>query len=118
MVGPESSDRGRAAVLYNGVVGSFRVPTLRNVAQSAPYMHNGSVATLADVIDFYADGGGRVRGVENMDGLIQGFELSEQERADLIAFLHALTDESKLPEIPEDLPSGLPAAHPQANVNN
>jgi cytochrome c peroxidase len=118
VVGVESSDHGRAAVLYNGVVGSFRVPTLRNVALSAPYMHNGSIATLADVIDFYADGGGRVRGVENMDALIQGFELSEQERMDLIAFLHALTDESNLPEIPEDLPSGLPAARPQGNVNN
>jgi len=112
VVGAEGDDRGRAAVLFNGVEGSFRVPTLRNVALSAPYMHNGSLATLADVIDFYADGGGRVRNVENMDALIQGFELSAQERADLIAFLQALTDESNLPQIPETLPSGLAAAGP------
>lgn len=110
VVGVDSEDRGRAAVLFNGVEGSFRVPTLRNVALSAPYMHNGSLATLEDVLDFYADGGGRVRGVETMDVLIQGFELSAQERADLIAFLHALTDESRLPDIPDALPSGFPAA--------
>ena len=115
VVGVVGDDRGRAAVLFNGVVGSFRVPTLRNVALSAPYMHNGSLATLDDVIDFYADGGGRVRGVENMDALIQGFEISAQERADLIAFLDALTDESNLPQIPETLPSGLAAAEPLKN---
>ncbi|MCA9926540.1 MAG: hypothetical protein KC421_29425, partial [Anaerolineales bacterium] len=112
VVGAEGNDRGRAGVLFNGVEGSFRVPTLRNVALSAPYMHNGSIATLEEVIDFYAAGGGRVRDVENMDALIQGFEISTQERADLIAFLRALTDESNLPEIPESLPSGLAAARP------
>lgn len=115
VVGAAGDDRGRAAVLYNGVVGSFRVPTLRNVAKSAPYMHNGSLATLGDVIDFYADGGGRVRDVENMDALIQGFELSAQERVDLIAFLNALTDESNLPQIPESLPSGLAVGKPIEN---
>ncbi len=112
VVGVTGEDRGRAGVLFNGVEGSFRVQTLRNVALSAPYMHNGSLTTLDDVIDFYAAGGGRVRGVENMDALIQGFEISTQERADLIAFLQALTDESKLPEIPDSLPSGLPTGRP------
>ncbi len=108
VIGVASDDVGRAAVFENGLVGSFKTPTLRNVALTAPYMHNGSLATLAEVIDFYADGGGRVRGVENMDLLVQKIELSAQERADLTAFLMALTDESNRPEIPESVPSGLP----------
>jgi cytochrome c peroxidase len=107
VIGVESDDLGRAAVFENGLVGSFKVPTLRNVALTAPYMHNGSMATLAEVVDFYADGGGRLRGVENMDGLIQPIDLSAEERADLIAFLIALTDESNRPEVPKSVPSGL-----------
>ncbi len=108
VIGVNSSDPGRAGVMENGLEGSFKVPTLRNVALTAPYMHNGSMSTLAEVIEFYSDGGGRVRGVENMDLLIQNLQLSQQEQADLAAFLLALTDESKLPETPDSVPSGLP----------
>lgn len=107
VIGVESDDPGRAAVFDGGLFGSFKVPTLRNVALTAPYMHNGSLATLAEVVNFYADGGGRVRGVENMDGLIQPIDLSAEERADLVAFLLALTDESNRPKAPESVPSGL-----------
>jgi cytochrome c peroxidase len=107
VIGVPSDDPGRAAV-GNGPTGAFKVPSLRNVALSAPYMHNGALATLAEVIDFYSEGGGRPHGVANMDPFIQGFELTEQEKADLIAFLHALTDESNLPAVPASLPSGLP----------
>ena len=70
------------------------------------------LATLTDVIDFYADGGGRIRGVENMDLLVQKIDLSAQERIDLAAFLLTLTDESNKPEIPEAVPSGLPVLEP------
>lgn len=112
VIGVESNDVGRAAVFENGLVGSFKVPTLRNIALTAPYMHNGALATLAAVIDFYADGGGRVRGVENMDLLVQKIDLSAQERTDLEAFLRALTDESNKPEVPEAVPSGLPVLEP------
>ena len=108
VIGVESDDLGRAAVFDGGLFGSFKVPTLRNIVLTAPYMHNGSMATLAEVIDFYADGGGRVRGVESMDGLIQPIDLSDQEKGDLLAFLLALTDESNRPEAPESVPSGLP----------
>ncbi len=87
--------------------GDFKVPGLRNVALTAPYMHNGAFATLEEVIDFYAQGGGRSRGVENVDPFVLGFDLSEQEKADLVAFLYALTDERALPEIPDQVPSGL-----------
>jgi cytochrome c peroxidase len=82
-------------------MGKFKVPTLRNIALTAPYMHDGSLASLSEVIDHYAAGGrtitsGPQRGVGRdnplMDPLIHGFSLSEQERSDLIAFLNSLTD--------------------------
>jgi cytochrome c peroxidase len=89
---------------------AFKVPTLRNVALTAPYMHNGRFQTLEEVIDFYANGGGKGQGLQlpNLDDKIRNFKLSEQEKRDLVAFLHALTDESKKPAIPEKVPSGLP----------
>src|SRR5215475_2097390 len=89
---------------------AFKVPTLRNVALTAPYMHNGRFQTLEEVIDFYAAGGGHGQGLNlpNLDDKIRGFKISPQEKKDLIAFLNALTDESKKPEIPEKVPSGLP----------
>lgn len=83
--------------------GKFRAPTLRNIALTAPYMHDGSLETLEDVIDFYAAGGrniteGPFKGDGRMNPLkspfIKGFELSEAEKQDLIAFLLTLTDES------------------------
>lgn len=100
-------DAGRAAVVADGMDGAFKVPSLRNVALSAPYMHNGIFSTLEEVIEFYAQGGGRAQGVENMDPFARGFDFTEQEKQDLIAFLYALTDESALPEFPTSLPSGL-----------
>jgi parallel beta-helix repeat protein len=88
---------------------AFKVPTLRNVALTAPYMHNGRFQTLEEVIDFYANGGGKGLGLDlpNLDDKIRKFSLTPQERNDLVAFLHALTDESKKPAIPEKVPSGL-----------
>jgi parallel beta-helix repeat protein len=101
-------DPGRAAVDPEGKDKAFKAPTLRNIALTAPYMHNGVFTTLEEVIDFYAGGGGREDGVQNVDVPVQGFDISESEKAELIAFLYALTDESALPEIPTRLPSGLP----------
>ena len=86
-------------------MGRFKAPTLRNVAVTAPYMHDGSLATLDEVIDHYARGGRNLSIGENAgDGrlspfkseFIRGFELEEQERADLLAFLDALTDQRVL----------------------
>ncbi|HNB51139.1 MAG TPA: parallel beta-helix domain-containing protein [Anaerolineales bacterium] len=93
----------------------FKVPSLRNVVLSAPYMHNGSLATLEDVVNFYAEGGGTAHGVEGVDPFVLGFTMSDQEKADLIAFLYALTDESAVPEIPVAVPSGLPVVEHQTN---
>jgi len=100
-------DPGRAGAVGDGVDGAFSVPSLRNVALSAPYMHNGIFGSLEEVVQFYSEGGGRETGVENMDPFVRGFELSDQETADLVAFLFALTDESQLQEIPSSVPSGL-----------
>jgi cytochrome c peroxidase len=75
--------------------GKFKAPTLRNIAVTAPYMHDGSVATLEDVLDHYA-AGGRAHDNPNKDPLIHGFALTKNERADLIVFLRTLTDEELL----------------------
>ena len=86
-------------------MGHFRAPTLRNIALTAPYMHDGSIPTLEAVIDHYAAGGRARResggsnsaGLPNArDPLVRGFELTAEERRQLVAFLHALTDESFL----------------------
>lgn len=68
--------------------GAFRTPTLRNVAKTAPYMHDGSLKTLKDVIDFYV-GGGTSNPYRDKD--IKELHLSGAERADLVAFLESLT---------------------------
>ncbi len=88
---------------------AFKVPTLRNVALNAPYMHNGKFKTLEEVIDFYAAGGGPGVGFKEpvVDDKIHAYEISKAEKEDLVAFMHALTDESNLPEFPEKVPSGL-----------
>ncbi len=72
-------------------MGRFRVPTLRNVAVTAPYMHDGSIATLEAVIAHYA-AGGRAPGNRYKSPELRGFEISPGEVADLVAFLESLTD--------------------------
>jgi cytochrome c peroxidase len=82
-------------------MGAFRAPTLRNIALTAPYMHDGSIATLDEVIDHYAAGGrtiadGPYAGVghdnPHKSGFVRGFTLTPQDRQDLLTFLHSLTD--------------------------
>lgn len=67
---------------------AYKTPSLRNVALSAPYMHNGSLATLEDVVRFYNQGG---IANENLSPLIKSLALTDGEIADLVAFLQALT---------------------------
>jgi cytochrome c peroxidase len=103
-------DTGHAEVAGPGYEHAFKVPTLRNVALTAPYMHNGRFATLSEVIEFYAQGGGAAHGFEpaQLDDKIRPFTLAPGEKEDLIAFLHALTDESRKPALPAAVPSRLP----------
>lgn len=85
--------------------GKFRVPTLRNIALTAPYMHDGSIATLDDVLDHYAAGGrstetgpnqGDGRKNPNKSQFVRGFELSDDERRAFMALLESLTDDGLL----------------------
>lgn len=69
--------------------GKFKTPTLRNIALTGPYMHDGSLSTLQEVIDFYNGGG---HNHPNKDNKISELNLSESEQNDLIAFLNTLTD--------------------------
>ncbi len=108
VIGVPSSDAGGGAVSNVVPDGAFKVPSLRNVALTAPYMHNGSLQTLEEVVAFYAEGGGRAHDVENVDHFVSGFDLTAQQQEDLVAFLLALTDESNLPPVPQQVPSGLP----------
>lgn len=97
----DDPDVGRAGVSGNALdVGRFKTPSLRNVALTAPYMHDGSLATLEDVLEHYDAGG---RGHPNTDPLIQPLGLNAEEKADLLAFLRSLTDEAFLtnPEFAE-----------------
>lgn len=85
-----ADDIGRGRIFSNSpkLQHAFKVPTLRDVTRRAPYMHDGSVATLADVIDLY-DRGGIDR--PSRSELIKPLHLTTQEKADLVAFLETLT---------------------------
>jgi len=85
----KNPDPGRYVVTGNTEDwGRFKTPTLRNVALTAPYFHDGSAATLADVIDFYDRGGNQN---PNLDPGIRPLRLSRQQKQDLVQFLDSLT---------------------------
>jgi cytochrome c peroxidase len=84
------TDPGRFAVTrLRQDLGAFRTPSLRNLRRTAPYMHDGSLATLEEVVDFY-DGGGRRN--PNLSRLIRPLLLNDYEKAALVAFLRCLDD--------------------------
>jgi cytochrome c peroxidase len=90
-LGPDNTflDDGRFAVSgQERERGAFKVPTLREVARTAPYMHDGSLATLQDVVKFY-DRGGRPN--RNLTGLIKPLGLTADEKRGLVAFLESLS---------------------------
>jgi len=84
---------GRILVTYQIFdIGAYRTPSLRNIALTAPYFHDGSAKTLADVIKFY-DGGGKENFNREWD--LDPLHLTDQEQHDLIAFLGSLTGREK-----------------------
>jgi hypothetical protein len=113
---------------FSNDMGKFKVPTLRNVALTAPYFHDGSAATLDDVLNNYAHGGRLIATGPNAgdgsmsvhrDPLVKGFTMTDQERQDMTAFLQSLTDTSYIndprfanPSCPDDLPTSCPATVP------
>jgi cytochrome c peroxidase len=93
-VAADDPDVGREAITGKALdAGKFKTPSLRNVAMTAPYMHDGSLATLEDVLQHYDAGG---RGHPNTDPIVQPLGLSDDEMADVLAFLSSLTDEAFL----------------------
>ncbi len=101
-VGPMKEDLGRYYVtLRERDKGAFKTPTLRSITESAPYMHDGAFKTLEEVIDFFDKGG---NANPQLSPLMKPLGLSPQEKADLIAFLKALTGEPipfEFPKLPE-----------------
>lgn len=94
----ELTDPGRQNVTHNPADrGKFKVPSLRNVALTPPYMHDGRFSTLEEVVEHYNSG---VRKSATVDVLLQanqqpdGLQLTEQDKADLVAFLKTLTDKT------------------------
>lgn len=91
------SELGRFAVTENPTeVGAFKTPTLRNIELTHPYMHDGSLKTLADVVDFY-NNGGRINESDPVSGFLSGgikpLGLTTEEKKDLVSFLKALTSQ-------------------------
>lgn len=90
----EYADEGVARLTNDPTdVGRFKVPSLRNVAITAPYMHDGSFGSLEEVVDHFNAGG---VGHQNQSEWVKPLGLSEQDREDLVNFMHSLTDESFL----------------------
>jgi cytochrome c peroxidase len=90
-IGLKSNDIGRFAVkAVNVTKGAFKTPTLRNIEQTAPYMHNGAYDTLEEVIEHYVRGGD-VK--SNLSPNFKKAKLSKSEKADLLSFLKTLTGE-------------------------
>jgi cytochrome c peroxidase len=90
--------------------GAFKVPSLRNVERTAPYMHSGNFGTLRETVEFYTKGRGHA--VPDNEDLIVHWHIWEPQLSDyeldrLVDFLKTLTDETFMPKIPETLPSGL-----------
>lgn len=98
------ADNGVEEVTKQGAdAGRFKIPSLRNVALTAPYMHDGRFTTLDEVIEHYKDGiqdhpalDARLR---NPDGSPRRFQITDQERKAIIAFLNTLTDEKMIHDI-------------------
>ncbi len=107
---PFKEDLGRYNVTKkDSDKGAFKTPTLRNITDTAPYMHNGFFPTLFEVVQFYNGGGGRS---ENKSPDIHGLNLTGEEVNDLIEFMKALTGElvqikyDAIPLVYPNLPKG------------
>ncbi|MFT4032889.1 MAG: cytochrome c peroxidase [Siphonobacter sp.] len=97
------SDYGAALLASEAILEkAFKTPTLRNVAQTAPYMHNGVFKTLEEVVEFYDRGGGQGLGLDvpNQTLAAEPLQLTVEEKADLVSFMKTLTD----------LPGAIPAS--------
>ena len=83
------TDQGRLSI---STTGAFKIPTLRNVELTGPYMHNGSMKSLEEVVEFY-NRGGNVTNRHHFSTLVFEQGMTEQDKKDLVAFLKTLTDD-------------------------
>jgi cytochrome c peroxidase len=118
-IGLPSDDEGRGKIMgLASTRHAFKTPTLRELAWTAPYMHNGSLATLEDVVRFYEAGG--VDRPSKASDLARNLQLTDAERQDLLAFLETLSSEAP-PEPSQESwvisSAGQPQAPPAASVN-
>ena len=98
----------------NAAIGAFKTPTVREVANTGPYMHDGSLATLEQVVEHYDKGG---TPNASLDPDMKPLKLTAQEKADVVAFMKALTGETKkLEELLPKLPSGPDGKSPDAKA--
>ena len=118
----EFIDPGAQAITGDGSQrGAFRVPSLRNIARTAPYMHRGQKPSLEDAARFYT--GGRGHEVPEGESLMIHWHiweprLTEAEITSLAAFMRTLTDEAFMPETPGVVPSGLPVIHVREDLRD
>ncbi|GAB3534039.1 cytochrome c peroxidase [Pontibacter brevis] len=102
------ADSGRAGVIGAAAfLHSFKTPTVRNTALTAPYMHNGVFSTLEEVVAFYDAGGGAGLGLVVPSQTLPSspLNLTTEEKQDLVAFMHSLTDTTATTSVPKQLPS-------------
>ena len=92
--GKTNRDEGRFVITKDSNdLGKFKVPSLRNIAVTAPYMHDGRFKTLEEVVDFYDNPDKFIPNARNRDILLtHPLHLTDEEKKDLVQFLHALTD--------------------------
>lgn len=104
---PLDPDRGRGPVFDIGIHDyAFKTTTVRNVALTAPYMHNGVYRTLEEVVQFYNIGGGAGLGIDLPNQTLppDSLHLSPEEQSDLVAFMRALTDSTRVGPAPATAP--------------
>jgi len=92
------NDPGRSAVIKDkSLIGAVKTPTLRDIALTAPYMHNGSLRSLEEVVDHYDRGGDNK---EHLSPMMAKLNLTKAEKSDLVAFMKSLTSEPATVTIP------------------
>ncbi len=108
VLGVEENEAFGSADVGNGSF-AFRTPTLRNLSVTGPYMHNGTHATLSEVVTFYDEGVSRNENVSNgeLDREIFPLDLTEDEKKKIVEFMEALNDYDYDTSIPSSVPSGL-----------
>ena len=121
---PEGMERDLGAGALNDeplLRAAFKVPTLRNIEKSAPYMHSGRFGTLREAVKFYNDGRGHAVPEDEIlyiNWHVWEPDLKDEELDRLVDFLKTLNDESFMPRTPERVPSGLPLAGPKEPIEH